>query len=89
MQEKIEELDIDLDGTEKETPATEWTSDFFIVEPVKGTGSNVPVFIEPATELADVLASEVPKETAISPEVEPVLTQTASNKDESLIQSFS
>ncbi|XP_033139630.1 DNA topoisomerase 1 beta-like isoform X3 [Brassica rapa] len=68
LREKIEELDIDLDGTEKETPATEWTSDFFIVEPVKGSDSNVPVFTEPATELADVLASEVPKETAISPE---------------------
>ncbi|CAN7038919.1 unnamed protein product [Brassica rapa subsp. trilocularis] len=68
LREKIEELDIDLDGTEKETPAAEWTSDFFIVEPVKGTDSNVPVFTEPATELADVVASEVPKETAISPE---------------------
>ncbi|KAG5409224.1 hypothetical protein IGI04_005543 [Brassica rapa subsp. trilocularis] len=33
LREKIEELDIDLDGTEKETPAAEWTSDFFIVEP--------------------------------------------------------
>lgn len=73
MQEQIEELDIDLDGTEEGTVATELMSDFFIVEPVKANDSNVPVFTEPATQLADVSASEVPKETALSPEVEPIL----------------
>ncbi|KAL0875344.1 hypothetical protein Bca101_025049 [Brassica carinata] len=73
LREQIEELDIDLDRTEEGTVATELMSDFFIVEPVKATDSSVPVFTEPATQLAEVLASEGPKETAISPEVEPIL----------------